>query len=124
MEETALPNQYLTVRKAAERLDVADNTIRNAIRSGKLKAYKILSTYRIKPEDLDSFIESCRVDDSVRATAPLVRSRAEVGRPFKHLDGRRSLAAWQRQGVAVGPPGGHSAQSSGSSYDPSAQKAS
>jgi hypothetical protein len=35
MDETALPNQYLTVSKAAERLDVADNTIRNAIRSGK-----------------------------------------------------------------------------------------
>jgi excisionase family DNA binding protein len=79
---------YLKIPEAAARLDVAGNTIRNAIRAGKLTAYKILGTYRIKPEDLDAFIRSCRVEVRVREAATPAPKAAARARTFKHLDGQ------------------------------------
>ena len=103
---------YLRIPEAAARLDVARNTISNAIHAGKLTAYKVLGTYRIKPEDLDAFIRSCRVEARVREAPPPAPKVAARARTFKHLDGQRSLDAWRRRGEAVDPPGGHSAPSS------------
>jgi excisionase family DNA binding protein len=107
---------FLTITQAAERLNVAYNTIRNAVRAGKLTAYRILGTYRIDPDDLASFVAGCRVAAKGREARPPVPKATTL----KHLDGARLHAAWIAQGVRVPRPGGGSARSSGSTRDPSA----
>ena len=109
---------FLTIKRAAQRLGVSAGTIRNLILTGRLIAYKFMGTYRIKSEDLDTFVESCKVRRGRQASPPSPGAKAG-GSPFKHLDGQRSLAAWRRQGEAADPPGEHTSQSPGSSCDPS-----
>lgn len=48
--------KHLTTKQVAEVLQIDPYTVRKYIRSGKLKAYK-LKHWRVKPEDLDKFIE-------------------------------------------------------------------
>src|SRR6516165_6476276 len=117
------PIKYMKIREAAERLAVAENTIRNAIHHGRLTAYKIMGTYRIRPDDLEAFVATCRVS-SRSATTSQPASAATKARRFKHLDAQRSLASWQRQGVVADRQDECSAPSSSSSCDPSTQRAS
>ena len=49
--------EILTVKQAAEFLQVATITIQRAIKNGKLKAFKVGSEYRIHKENLISFLE-------------------------------------------------------------------
>src|SRR4051812_6677286 len=114
----------LTINQAATRLNLSYNTIRNLILKGKLTAYKFLGTYRIRPGDLDAFVESCKVDSGRQASQPPAPGAKAGGSPFKHLDGQRSLAAWRRQGVAADPPDEHTSRSPGSSCGPSTPPAS
>lgn len=50
-------SNYLSIEEAASRADRAYQTIQAAIKEGKLPAVKIKSRWRIKPEDLNSYIE-------------------------------------------------------------------
>ena len=54
-----MPNlkEYLTVRDVAEQLDITEEWVRDLIARKEIKAYKI-GKWRIKPEDLDSFLSS------------------------------------------------------------------
>lgn len=56
MSYDSLP-EVLTVKQAAEFLQVATITIQRSIKSGKLGAFKIGSDYRIHKEELISFVE-------------------------------------------------------------------
>ncbi len=114
-----MPADFLTINQAAERLSVAYGTIRNAIVAGRLVAYKIMGTYRIRPEDLDAFIESCRVEHGRQGSRPPSPKSEAGGAAFTHLDGDRLLDAWRRQGVLAGRPRARNARSSGSSCGPS-----
>jgi excisionase family DNA binding protein len=100
-------------------LSVAYGTIRNAILAGKLTAYKIMGTYRIRPEDLDAFVESCRVEPGRRASQPPASKSKAGGSAFTNLDGARLLDAWRRRGVRSARRGGRNVPSSGSSCGPS-----
>jgi excisionase family DNA binding protein len=51
-----LPN-LLTPEQVREHLQVSMKTVYRLIRSGKLKAKKVGSQWRIKPEDLERFKE-------------------------------------------------------------------
>jgi excisionase family DNA binding protein len=112
----AMIDEYVSIQEAADRLSVAYNTVRNAILAGKLTAYKILGTYRIRVEDLEAFIEAGRVEKGGReAKPPALRASA-----LKHLDGARLRAAWTAQGVRPPRQGGRSAASSEPNGAPSA----
>src|SRR4051794_32742394 len=111
------PKKYLRIRDAAERLDVAYNTIRNEILDGRLAACKVRGTYRIRPEDLDDYIQAYRVEAGGRTAMP--SAPKPTAATLKHLDGERLRAAWTAQGVRVPRPGGGSARSSASTRDPS-----
>lgn len=53
----------LTPEQVAKRLSVAPVTVRNWLRSGKLKGIKIFDRiWRMSEEDLQNFIESQRFD--------------------------------------------------------------
>ena len=49
--------QYLTVPEVAEKLGLTDEWIRDLIRKKEIKAVKI-GQWKVKPEDLEEFIES------------------------------------------------------------------
>jgi excisionase family DNA binding protein len=51
-----MPKTYLTVRDAAKQLELTEYRVRQLIRLKEIKATKI-KQWRIKPEDLESFIK-------------------------------------------------------------------
>ena len=51
--------KYYTVRQVAKKLDVTEEWVRDLIKVKEIKAIKI-GKWRIKPEDLEEFIESRR----------------------------------------------------------------
>jgi len=55
-----LKDDFITVHEAACRLSCSEETIRRLIRSGKLKSYKMLSQYRIKPQDIELSLSQSR----------------------------------------------------------------
>jgi excisionase family DNA binding protein len=56
-------DRYQTVQELAERLEVAEATVRQWIRSGELRAIDIGKGWRIADTDLDQFLRA-------RETAP------------------------------------------------------
>lgn len=72
------------IREVAERLDVAPNTVRNAIESGHLSAYllpgKGRGTYRIPESAIARYLE-----EHVYEPAPIPVRKPTRGRPFRHL---------------------------------------
>jgi excisionase family DNA binding protein len=107
----------LTIREAADVLRVSESTIRNAVGSGRLRAFRFGvrgGSIRIGRADLEDYMASCA---TVGRPAGRAAGRAGGGL-FKSLDADRLLAAWRQQGVFDSRQGEHSAPSSGSSYVP------
>jgi len=55
----AKPAQYLTINQVAERLQLNHQTVRKAIRIGRLEAVRISREWHISEEALTAYIESC-----------------------------------------------------------------
>lgn len=49
-------NSLLSISDCAKRLNLSDRTVYNHIKSGSLKANKVGKQWRIKPEDLEKYI--------------------------------------------------------------------
>ena len=102
----------LTIREAAGVLRVSESTIRNAIGSGRLRAFRFGvrgGSIRIGRADLEDYMASCAT-----AARPAGRAVGQAnGGRFKNLDAGRLLAAWRRQGVLDGQQGKHNGPSSG-----------
>ena len=47
----------LTIKEAAEMLDLSTRTINRYIKEGKLKAFKVGNKWRFIPEDIQRFIK-------------------------------------------------------------------
>ena len=109
----------LSIKQVSRRLNVAYNTIRNAILGGRLTAFRIQGAYRIREEDLAAYLENCRIGPSRPTSQPPAPTATAGGSAFKNLDGERLLDAWRRRGVLADPPRARSARSSSSSRDPS-----
>lgn len=79
-----MAGEFLTIPEVAGQLRVAQNTVRNEIKAGRLAAFRFRGAYRIRPEDLAAYVPNCR-GKSVGRTATI------TGRPqattLKHLDG-------------------------------------
>ena len=52
-----ISDQLLTVKDVARKLNVSIQTVRNYIKEGKIKAYKLDNVYRIPAKELDDFLE-------------------------------------------------------------------
>lgn len=57
-QEGTAPSLWMSVQAAAKELEVTNRTIYRFINDGKLAAYRIGRVYRIKREDLDSFLHA------------------------------------------------------------------
>jgi excisionase family DNA binding protein len=53
--------RFYSVEEIAERLQVSDQTVRRWVKSGKLAAFKPGKELRIRPSDLEEFLESRKV---------------------------------------------------------------
>ena len=53
---------WLSTPAAAERLGVTSRTLYRFIDEGQLPAYKFGRVIRLKKDDVDAYIESCRVE--------------------------------------------------------------
>ena len=62
----ALGTEILTTEEAAQDCNVSKLTIYRAIRSGKLKAYRLSKDFRIKRDDLRAWFESLAVTQKDR----------------------------------------------------------
>ena len=62
----ALGTEVLTTAEAAEDCNVSVRTIYRAIKSGKLKAYRLNKDFRIKRDDLRAWFESLVVTEQDR----------------------------------------------------------
>ena len=49
--------EMLTIKQAAEVLDMSTRSIHRYIKSGKLKAFMVGNKWRFLPEDIDRFIK-------------------------------------------------------------------
>lgn len=68
----AVPH-LLEVNHVAHRLSAGQGYVRRLIREGKLKAIRLGTRWRIDPDDLEAYIDSCRTasrdDDRPPATS-------------------------------------------------------
>src|SRR5213596_2805207 len=71
--------KLLTPEQVAERLQVTERTVYGWLRRGKLPALKLGRLWRIRPEDLEAFLESAR--PSAQSPSPLRRTRRSVTSP-------------------------------------------
>ena len=62
----ALGTEVLTTAEAAEDCNVSVRTIYRAIKSGKLKAYRLNKDFRIKRDDLRAWFEGLAVTNQER----------------------------------------------------------
>jgi len=62
----ALGTEVLTTTEAAEDCNVSVRTIYRAIKSGKLKAYRLNKDFRIKRDDLRAWFEGLAVTEQDR----------------------------------------------------------
>src|SRR5262245_27662068 len=95
----SLPASFeFTIEEVASITRTSYGNIRNAIRAGRLQAYRPAGDgngpYRIQKRWLEDYRSSCQVRPAPAHREPSPR-RAEGG-PFKHLDGERLRDAWSR----------------------------
>ena len=57
----AAQERFYTVEEVGAQLQVSDQTVRRWVKSGKLAAYKPGKEWRIRPSDLEDFLESRKV---------------------------------------------------------------
>ena len=60
MSDTTTNSSLLSYRAAAERLGIAEQTLRQWVSSGRIAFYKIGRYTRFSPTDLDAFLEANR----------------------------------------------------------------
>ena len=51
-------SEYLTIQDVADRMGVEYKTVYRLVTSGKLPSFRVGRVYRIRPQDLDAYIES------------------------------------------------------------------
>ncbi len=110
-----MAGEFLTIPEVAGQLRVAQNTVRNEIKAGRLAAYRFRGAFRIRPEDLAAYVEGCRVESGGRAATSSPAPRATT---LTHLDGAKLRDAWTRQGVRPPRRGGRNVPSCESSDGP------
>jgi excisionase family DNA binding protein len=80
----------LTVSEVAERVGLSTKAVRRAIERGELPASKLCGRIRVRPEDVDEWIESNRVG----ASAPRTVQPTTTARPA--AEGLRALLTNRR----------------------------
>ena len=91
--------RLLTIEQVAELCQVSTKTVYRAIRSGALKACRLGrgGAYRVKPEEMENWIEAC---SSAARTPPRSPARKRAGELAPRTRAGRRIAADGRLTVA------------------------
>jgi excisionase family DNA binding protein len=65
-----MPDDYLTVEEAAAKVKVKPLTIREWLRLGKLRGVKAGRLWRIRPQDLDAFLQAPAAAQAAEGESP------------------------------------------------------
>jgi excisionase family DNA binding protein len=93
--------RLLTIEQVAELCQVSTKTVYRAIRSGALKACRLGrgGAYRVKPEEMEIWIETCSAAPAPASAPAALPSRATPSRPSRAVrsdrgpaDGRLTVA--------------------------------
>jgi len=95
-----LAHDMLLVKEVAGMLRLALSTVYQLIESGKLPAYKLGGTYRVRKSDVESFLDSSRVEKQPKRTARARRGTTNR-RTLQELDTSRLRRAWSARGAAL-----------------------
>src|SRR4051794_2901927 len=105
----------LTIKQAAERLNVSEATVYDLCAKRKLPHVRIgtgRGTIRIDEQALEEFIKAATVPPAEPTAPPPPPKQGGKPTVFTHLDQDRLREAWRRQGALTDRPGGGSAPSS------------
>jgi excisionase family DNA binding protein len=93
--------KLLTVAETAALLSISKSMVYQLKDGGALPFYRIgAGAIRFNEEDLLVYLASCKIEAGTKR--PTAARPSSSARPFKHLNGERLLAAWQKQGVRIG----------------------
>ena len=97
--ERIMTDKLLTVQEAAERMGLHHQTLRKIIKTGRLKASRIGRVLRIRPEDVEAFIETSQIEQPLFGHP----AREAAWDRFRELRERLSLAGdlTTRTGVEI-----------------------
>ncbi len=73
-----METRLLTVPEVAQELAIHPKTVRRLVARGELAAVKIGAAVRVRPADVDAFVDEHRVQHGVRRHAPRPRIRANA----------------------------------------------
>jgi excisionase family DNA binding protein len=89
---SATEERLLSLEDVADRLQVSDQSVRRWIKAGKLAAYKPGLEWRIRPSDLEDFLETRSYP---KVQAPLPSGDPQAGRRYSPTDQEiKSLVRW------------------------------
>lgn len=89
----------LLVKQVAAMLRLALSTVYQLIDSGKLSAYKLGGSYRIRKSDVEEFLANNRVGTSSPRQPLGPRNRA-VSKTLQELNATKLRQAWQERGIS------------------------
>lgn len=76
---TDLQNSLISVPEAAQAHGIGERFIYRAIREARVPAFQIGAWIRVRPRDIEAWIESCRVDPSKACDEPSRGNRGHNG---------------------------------------------
>jgi excisionase family DNA binding protein len=85
-----MADEYLTIDEVAAKVKVKPKTVREWLRTKRLKGVKAGHFWRIRPEDLEAFLEGKPTDEDLDDIAAAEAALAE-GRPRPYEEVRREL---------------------------------
>lgn len=68
-----MDTEWLSTTEAAQRLGLTPRTIYRLIDAGDLPAYRFGRVIRVRADDLEDFVESCRIEPGTMASGPQAR---------------------------------------------------
>lgn len=90
--------KLLSVSEVADEFQVTDQTIRNWIRSGALKAIKIGRDHRIRREDVDELLARAQAESTSLATRRDIWEPETMGMPHRRSDASEPPSVWDDGG--------------------------
>ncbi|HVA19341.1 MAG TPA: helix-turn-helix domain-containing protein [Solirubrobacteraceae bacterium] len=90
--------KLLSVIEVAEEFQVTDQTIRNWIKSGALKAIKIGRDHRIRRQDVDELLSRAQAESTSLATRRDIWEPQTMGLPHRRSESHEPPSVWDDEG--------------------------
>ena len=92
-----MADRFQTVKEVADMLNVQPMTVYRLINSGKLQAYKVGRSMRIRTEDIDSFLQSAAVNPGQKRKRFSLAGLVEGDQPITKEDIDEVIREWHKE---------------------------